>query len=85
MTGVTLDKSTLTVRLGESFVLTPTIAPPSATNKAVMWTSSAPGNAMINASGATGNGNAVGVGTSTITVKTADGAKAATCVVTVTA
>ncbi|WP_418353749.1 phage tail tube protein [Serratia fonticola] len=85
VTGVTLDKSTLTVRLGESFVLTPTIAPASATNKAVTWTSSAPGNAMINASGATGNGNAVGVGTSTITVKTADGAKAATCVVTVTA
>ncbi|HHQ4305282.1 TPA: Ig-like domain-containing protein [Serratia fonticola] len=85
VTGVTLDKSTLTVRLGESFVLTPTIAPASATNKAVTWTSSAPGNAMINASGATGNGNAVGVGTSTITVKTTDGAKAATCVVTVTA
>ncbi|WP_369794923.1 Ig domain-containing protein [Serratia sp. Ag1] len=77
-----LDKTTLSVKLGESFTLTPTIAPASATNRAVTWTSSTPGNVMIAASG---SGVGLAVGTSTITVKTTDGAKTATCVVTVTA
>lgn len=82
VTGVTLDKATATVAAGASLTLTPTIAPASATNRGVTWTSSAPGNVMV-----TNKGVITGLtpGTSTITVKTTDGAKTATCVVTVTA
>ncbi|HHQ6722153.1 TPA: Ig-like domain-containing protein [Serratia fonticola] len=82
VTGVTLDKATATVVAGASLTLTPTIAPASATNRGVTWTSSAPGNVMV-----TNKGVITGLtpGTSTITVKTTDGAKTATCVVTVTA
>lgn len=82
VTGVLLDKTTLTVKVGDSFKLTPTIAPSTATDKTVSWVSSAPGNALITASG---SGTGLAVGTSTITVTTTDGAKTATCVVTVTA
>ncbi len=81
VTGVLLDKTTATLRLGESLTLTPTIAPATATNKAVTWTSSTPANAMVTAAGVI---TGLAVGTSTITVKTTDGAKTATCVVTVT-
>ncbi|MDQ7208515.1 Ig-like domain-containing protein [Serratia fonticola] len=77
-----LDKTTASVSLGNSLQLTPTIAPASATNKAVTWTSSTPGNVMVTAAGVI---TGLAVGTSTITVKTSDGAKTATCVVTVTA
>lgn len=82
VTGVTLDKATATVAAGASLTLTPTIAPASATNRGVTWTSSTPGNVMV-----TNKGVITGLtpGTSTITVKTTDGAKTATCVVTVTA
>ncbi len=82
VTGVTLDKATATVVAGASLTLTPTIAPASATNRGVTWTSSTPGNVMV-----TNKGVITGLtpGTSTITVKTTDGAKTATCVVTVTA
>ncbi|HBE9082978.1 TPA: Ig-like domain-containing protein [Serratia fonticola] len=82
VTGVILDKTTASVSLGNSLQLTPTIAPASATNKAVTWTSSTPGNVMVTAAGVI---TGLAVGTSTITVKTSDGAKTATCVVTVTA
>ncbi|MHA7847115.1 MULTISPECIES: Ig-like domain-containing protein [unclassified Serratia (in: enterobacteria)] len=82
VTGVLLDKVTAALKLGESLTLTPTIAPATATNKAVTWTSSTPANVMVTAAGVI---TGLAVGTSTITVKTTDGAKTATCVVTVTA
>ncbi|WP_342454337.1 Ig-like domain-containing protein [Serratia fonticola] len=82
VTGVTLDKATATLAVAASLTLTPTIAPASATNRGVTWTSSAPGIVMV-----TNKGVITGLapGTSTITVKTTDGSKTATCVVTVTA
>ena len=59
-----------------------TVAPATATNKAVTWTSSAPAIATVDASGTV---KGIAPGTATITVKTADGGKTATCAVTVKA
>lgn len=79
VTGITLDKTTATIKESATVKLTPTIAPENATNKNVIWTSS-------NASVATVTGGVVtGVkaGTATITATTVDGNKIATCTVTV--
>jgi uncharacterized protein YjdB len=82
VSGVTLNKTSITLNEGQSERLTATVTPANATNKAVTWSSS-------NASVATvdGNGNVTGVkaGSVVITVKTADGNKTATCQVTVKA
>ena len=42
VTGITLDKSTLDLAVGDSEQLTATIEPPAATNQNVVWTSSDP-------------------------------------------
>ena len=80
VTGVSLNKSSTTIKVGNSETLTATVAPANATNKNVTWSSN-------NASVATvdQNGKVTGVaeGTATITVTTADGSKTATCSVTV--
>ncbi|WP_447907866.1 Ig-like domain-containing protein [Serratia fonticola] len=68
--------------MGSSETLTPTVAPPSATNRNVTWTSSDVTKVMVNSAGRI---TALAVGSATITVKTVNGAKTATCVVTVTA
>lgn len=83
VTGVTLDKTTATLKLGESesVTLTATVAPENATNKDVTWASS--NTAVATVSG--GVVTAVAAGEVTITVTTADGSKTATCVVTVEA
>ena len=82
VSGVTLNKTSITLNEGQSERLTATVTPANATNKLVAWSSS-------NASVATvdGNGNVTGVkaGSVVITVKTADGNKTATCQVTVKA
>ena len=78
VTGVTLNKTTLTLSKGASETLTATIAPTNATNKKVTWTSSDPAVATVDASGkVTGVAN----GTATITVTTEDGGHTATCAV----
>ena len=82
VTGVALDKGTMTLTVGGSSKLTATVDPADATNKAVTWTSSNPAVATVDADGKV---TAVGVGTATITVTTADGGFTATCVVTVNA
>ena len=79
-TGVTLNKTELSLTVGSSEQLTATVAPAEADNKSVTWTSSNPAVATVDASG---NVTAVGTGTATITVTTADGGKTATCTVTV--
>ena len=79
-TGVTLNKTELSLPVGSSEQLTATVAPAEADNKSVTWTSSNPAVATVDASG---NVTAVGTGTATITVTTADGGKTATCTVTV--
>jgi uncharacterized protein YjdB len=81
VTGVTLD-STASVAVGKTVTLTPTINPNDATNKAVTWESSDGAIAEVNASGVV-SGKAEG--TAIITVTTVDGAKMATCTVTVSA
>ena len=80
MTGVTLNKTTLTLKVGASETLTATIAPTNASNKNVTWASS---NATIATVDASGKVTGVAKGTATITVTTEDGGKTATCTVTV--
>ena len=82
VTGVTVAPAALTLEVGQTGALTATVAPATATNKAVTWTSSAPAIATVDASGTV---KGIAPGTATITVKTADGGKTATCAVTVKA
>ena len=82
VTGVTVAPATLTLEVGQTGALTATVAPATATNKAVTWTSSTPAIATVDASGTV---KGIAPGTATITVKTADGGKTATCAVTVKA
>ncbi|NRF91013.1 Ig-like domain-containing protein [Paenibacillus frigoriresistens] len=81
VTGVTLNKSTLSLTVGSSETLTSTVAPDTATNKAVTWSTSDSDIATV----ADGVVTAMKAGTATITVKTADGSYEASAVVTVTA
>jgi uncharacterized protein YjdB len=78
---VTLDQTAFTLELGDSEILTATVAPENAANKAVTWDSDNDEVATV----ADGYVTAVGKGTANITVTTTDGGKTATCVVTVTA
>lgn len=78
--GVSLDRSALTLTEGGTAQLIARVEPIDATNKKVTWSSSAPVVATVDASG---NVTAVAEGTATITATTEDGAKTATCTVTV--
>ena len=80
VTGVTLNKTSLTLNVGASETLTATVTPSNATNKSVTWTSSNTGVATVDSNGKV---TAVSAGSATITVKTNDGGKTATCAVTV--
>ena len=82
VSGVSIDKPTLSMTEGETANLTAIVLPENATNKAVAWKSGNSGVADVDASGKV---TAVKAGTSDITVTTADGGKTATCKVTVTA
>ena len=81
VTGVKLNKDTLTVEKGKSGTLTATVEPNDATNKKVTWKSSDEKIATVDDQG---NVTGVGVGKATITVTTEDGNKTATCAVEVT-
>lgn len=80
VTGVTLDKTTATVNVGDTTQLNATVNPTDATNKNVTWSTSDGNVATVN-----NNGIVTGVksGTATITVTTEDGSKTANCEVTV--
>ena len=80
VTGVTLNKATLSLIAGASETLTATVAPADATNKKVTWKSS---NAAVASVDANGKVTGVKAGEATITVTTEDGGKTATCKVTV--
>lgn len=82
VTGVTLDKNTISLEEGETEQLTETVAPSNATDKSVTWTSSNTSVATVDSNGLV---TAVSAGSATITVKTNDGNKTAACAVTVTA
>ena len=80
VSGVSIDKPTLSMTEGETANLTAIVMPENATNKAVAWKSGNSGVADVDASGKV---TAVKAGTSDITVTTSDGGKTATCKVTV--
>ncbi len=82
VTGVKLDKETLTRQVGDSYQLKATVLPENATNKAVTWSSSNKAIATVNSKGLV---TAKTVGTATITVTTKDQNKTATCTITVKA
>ena len=77
---VTLDNDKLDIVLGQSAVLTETVAPSNATDKSVTWSSDKPAIATVSADGVV---TAVGYGKAIITVTTTDGSKKATCEVSV--
>ncbi len=79
VTGVSLDKTSATIKIGSSTTLKATVTPADATNKEVTWSSS---DATI---AAVTNGTVSGLkeGTATITATTKDGGFKAQCTVTV--
>ncbi len=81
VTGVSLSAKTLVIGKNITKNLKATVAPANATNKNVTWVSS---NKTIASVDAKGNVKGLKKGTVTITATTADGAKKATCAVTVT-
>ena len=80
VTGVSLDKTNLSMTPGDTQYLTASVSPSNASNKSVTWTSSNTSVATVSSSGLV---TAKAAGTATITVKTADGSKTASCLVSV--
>ncbi len=80
VTGVSLNKSSISLKIGETDTLTATVSPSNATNKNVSWKSSDNSVATVE----NGLVTAIGEGTATVTVTTDDGNKTASCTVTVT-
>ena len=80
VTGVTLNENSLTLTENSSDTLIATVVPSNATNKSVTWTSSNTSVATVSSGGVV---TAVSEGSATITVRTADGNRTATCSITV--
>ncbi|AKA67672.1 cell wall-binding repeat-containing protein [Clostridium scatologenes] len=81
VTGISLNKANVSLKVGEALQLNATIQPNNATNKNVAWISSDAAVATVDGSGKI---TSLKEGTTTITVTTADGNKEAFCIVTVT-
>ena len=81
VTGVTITGGQRELEVGDSCTFTATVSPSNATNKSVTWTTSDPSVATVSSSGTV---TAVGEGTATITVTTADGGRTAFVTLTVT-
>ncbi|MCI1944763.1 Ig-like domain-containing protein [Clostridium luticellarii] len=82
VTGVTLDKATDVLTVGDTDTLTAAATPDNATDKNVIWSSSDETVAAVDSNGKV---TALKAGTAVITVTTEDGQKTASCTVTVTA
>ena len=80
VTGISLDKTSLSLGKGESFTLKAAVSPSNAGNKTVSWSTS--NGKVVTVSG--GKLKAVGTGTATVTAKTSNG-KTAKCTVNVKA
>jgi len=80
VTGVSLDKTSMSLIESNSGTLTATIAPANATNKKVTWESSDDAIATVDSNGKV---TAHKAGSATITATTEDGNKVATCTVTI--
>ena len=79
VTGISLNKTSITLKKGATDRLVATISPSNANNKGVTWTSSNTGVATVDTNG---NVTAKGVGNATITATAKDGSgKSATCIV----
>ena len=74
--GVSIDKASITMAVGDTQTLTATVTPLTATDKSVTWSS---GNTSVATVSSTGVVTAKGVGTATIIVTTNDGGKTAMC------
>jgi uncharacterized protein YjdB len=85
VTGVSLNKNSAFVTVGNSITLTATIAPANATNQNVTWTTSDATIASITTNGLNCTVEGVKAGSATITATTVNGSKTATCNVTVNA
>lgn len=79
-TGVTLDKTSASVKQGKTITLTATVEPADAVNKNVTWSSNNTSVATVSNGVVTG----VATGNAKITVTTEDGSHTASCTVTVT-
>lgn len=80
VTGISLNKTTLSLAVGKSETLTATITPANATEKGVVWTSANPEIAQVQDGKVTANA----AGTTTVIASSKDGGFTATCTVTVT-
>ncbi|MEI6736857.1 MAG: sialate O-acetylesterase [Pseudomonadota bacterium] len=76
VTGLSIGKTSATIKVPLTLQLTAVVSPANAANKAVKWTSS---NTKVATVSSTGKVTAKGPGTATITVKTVSGAFAKTC------
>ena len=83
VTGVSLDKESLTLDLNTEAQLTATVLPSNAGNKAVMWTSSDPSVVSVSAKDNVATVTAKSVGEAVIYVETMDGSFTKECKVTV--
>ena len=79
MTSITLDKTSASLKAGQTITLTAIVNPSDATDKSVTWTSSNPSVATVE----NGVVKAIKVGNATITAKSGD--KTATCAIKVEA
>ncbi|MDR2560533.1 MAG: Ig-like domain-containing protein [Holophagales bacterium] len=77
--GISLDKVSMSLGVGENGSLVAAILPTDATNKNVAWSSSNPSVASVSGTGLTAVVTAASVGSATITVTSQDGNKTATC------
>ncbi|GAA3407223.1 hypothetical protein GCM10020370_37490 [Paenibacillus hodogayensis] len=80
VTGISLNKSSTALQIGASESLSAVLTPVNASNRKVIWSSSNSGIAAVDS---TGRVSAVSAGKATITAKTEDGGKSASCEVTV--
>lgn len=80
VTGITLEPTSKTLAVNETFALKATVAPADATDTGVSWSSSAPDIVSVDTKG---NVKALKAGTATITAATNDGGFTATCKISV--
>ncbi len=80
-TGISLNRTELTVKLGEAAMLAATVQPTDTTDRTVVWSIDNPDIATVE----NGRVSALKVGTAIVTVNTADGKYQATCKITVEA
>jgi hypothetical protein len=81
VTGVSMEKTSTTILVGNTETLYATVLPDNATNKSITWVSNNTAVATVS----NGTVTAKAAGQATITVTTVDGGKTATCSVTVNA